>query len=223
MTIELDHVFICTDVDAPEAAEVLTSLGLVEGSASTHPGQGTANRRYFFRNVMLELLWIQDPAAAQSELTRPTYLWERWSERQQVCPFGIGWRPRGETVESLPFATWSYHPLYLPAPLVIEVGTNISQLKEPMLFYLAFGQRPDRRSPERAQPMEHAAGWQELTQLTLVLPDAEPVSAELGSLVASGLITLKQGSEYRLELGFDGELKRQSYDCRPTLPLVIHC
>ncbi len=65
MPFELDHFFICTDVGAPAAA-ALMALGFVEGAPNTHPGQGTANRRFFFDNAMLELLWVHDEAEAGS-------------------------------------------------------------------------------------------------------------------------------------------------------------
>jgi len=55
MTLEFDHMFICTVVDAPEA-DLLLAFGLTEGASNIHPGQGTACRRIFFRNAMLELL-----------------------------------------------------------------------------------------------------------------------------------------------------------------------
>lgn len=63
---EVDHVIIFCDVGAPEA-DVLLARGLHEGPGNTHPGQGTANRRFFFPNVYLELLWVDHPAEAQSE------------------------------------------------------------------------------------------------------------------------------------------------------------
>ena len=59
MPFELDHCFILTDVGAPEA-ELLTEFGFVEGEPNTHPGQGSANRRFFFANAMLELVWVHD-------------------------------------------------------------------------------------------------------------------------------------------------------------------
>jgi hypothetical protein len=71
MALELDHLFIWTDIGAYEA-ERLVSFGLVEGTPNMHPGQGTTNRRFFFHNAMLELLWVHDPAEARSELIRPT-------------------------------------------------------------------------------------------------------------------------------------------------------
>lgn len=57
MTVELNHLFVCTAAGAPEA-EALKAFGLTEGTPNTHPGQGTSNRRFFFRNAMLKLLWV---------------------------------------------------------------------------------------------------------------------------------------------------------------------
>jgi hypothetical protein len=64
-SFELDHVFICTTPGAPEAG-LLKACGLTEGPGNVHPGQGGANRRFFFHNAMLELLWVHDPAQAQN-------------------------------------------------------------------------------------------------------------------------------------------------------------
>jgi hypothetical protein len=58
MSVELDHIFICTEVGVPEADQLVT-FGLTEGSSNLHLGQGTANRRFFFYNAMLELLWVR--------------------------------------------------------------------------------------------------------------------------------------------------------------------
>jgi Glyoxalase-like domain len=63
MTCELDHVSICVAAGAPEADELIR-FGLIEGAANRHPGQGTANRRFFFAGAFLELLWVDDPAEA---------------------------------------------------------------------------------------------------------------------------------------------------------------
>ena len=63
MTLEVDHAFIACSSGAPEG-DALVRLGLVEGSRNTHLGQGTANRRFFFENFMLELLWVANPAEA---------------------------------------------------------------------------------------------------------------------------------------------------------------
>jgi len=57
MSVEIDHVFVCRSAGAPEA-DFLIKHGLLEGSGNSHPGPGTANRRFFFSNAYLELLWV---------------------------------------------------------------------------------------------------------------------------------------------------------------------
>src|SRR5271163_2159594 len=95
MPLEVDHACIACASGAPEG-DALLRAGFVEGSANTHPGQGTANRRFFFENFMLELIWVADPAEAQSAQTRRTRLWDRCSRRESaVSPFGIVFRAAG--------------------------------------------------------------------------------------------------------------------------------
>src|SRR5215475_4921008 len=103
MSFEIDHIFICTAVGAPEA-ERLIEFGLAEGSPNHHPGQGTANRRFFFENAMLELLWVDDAEEVQREGIRRLALWERWSQRNLgASPFGICYRPTRDATEPAPF------------------------------------------------------------------------------------------------------------------------
>ena len=160
VSVVLDHVFVCCAVGAPEA-EALTRAGLQESSPNTHPGQGTACRRFFFANAYLELLWVSDPAVAQSEVVRPTRLFERWSRRGAACPFGIVVRPGEEAVEPrLPFPTWAYRPPYLPPGLAIEVARD-TPLDEPAIFYLSFQRghaRTGQESPRHTVPVSELAG-----------------------------------------------------------------
>ncbi|MFQ3614633.1 MAG: VOC family protein [Cyanobacteriota bacterium] len=221
MTFELDHLFIGVTTGAPEA-ERLIQAGLQEGSRNIHPGQGTANRRFFFHNLMLELLWVADAEEAQSPLIQPTYLWERWSGRKEgSCPFGICLRPEAGTAHegSLPFHSWPYRPPYLPEPLSISVATNAQQLTEPMLFFLGFASRPDTYPPERAQPLQHPLGVKEVSRVRLSSPAAEDPSPELRSMLDLNLIEWQAGSTYHLELGFDGERLGKRLDFDPDLPL----
>jgi hypothetical protein len=89
MNIELDHVFVCASPSAPEAEEFVR-FGLHEGLPNEHPGQGTSCRRFSFANAMIELIWVSDPRETQSEATRRTLLWDRWSAREGVAsPFGV--------------------------------------------------------------------------------------------------------------------------------------
>jgi hypothetical protein len=217
--MQLDHLFICVSSGAPEA-DRLTAFGLSEGAPNTHPGQGTACRRFFFRNAYLELLWVSDSTEARSETTRPTRLWERWLGRNRgACPFGLGFRPRMDRSSELPFATWEYRPSYLPPPLSIQVAKNVDVLAEPMLFLLAFAQPPDSYPATKRQLLDHRCGLRELTRVEVVRPDAGKLSPEFQAVINANLVRLRAGTKDLLELGFDGESRGKSVDFRPELPL----
>ena len=223
MAAELDHVFICTTRGGGAEAESLAALGVSEGSPNAHPGQGTACRRFFFRNAYLELLWVDKPDEAQSEPVRPLRLWERWVGRaEQACPFGFGFRPKANEAASPPFAAWPYRPAYLPESQSIPVAANSGVVSEPMLFYMPFAQRPDcQPDPKRQQPLDHAAGLREISRVELVLPGGPRISGELQELQKAGLLDITEGANYLLVLRFDGEMRGKHADLQPGLPLVL--
>ena len=114
MALQLHHVIVYTAIGAPEATGLLDA-GLVEGSPATHAGQGSANRRFFFKSGFLELLWVHDEREARSALTAPSKLWDRWAERgRSANPFGLCFSSEDGAGASLPFPTWPYRPDYLP-------------------------------------------------------------------------------------------------------------
>lgn len=220
MAFEFDHLFICTDVGACEANR-LASFGLIEGSSNTHPGQGTANRRFFFHNAMLELLWIYNSEEAKSEPIHLTRLWERWRERKNgACPFGFCLRST-DSGDTVAFSSWAYRPPYLPETMSIAVGSNSDVLTEPMLFQIPFGKRPDNYPAEKLQPLDHAVGVREITRVELVSSAANEPSPELQAVIDINQVKLRVGAEYFVELGFDGEMQGQRVDFRPGLPLIV--
>jgi len=215
MSIELDHIFICTAVGAPEADE-LVSLGLNEGPPNHHPGQGTANRRFAFANAMIEFLWVCAEAEARSELSSPTLLWDRWAGRERgACPFGICTRPANSSPETAaPFPAWEYHPSYLPEPLSMHIGN--AGVDEPMWVYLGFLQRADREK----WFTEHPAGIREITGLTLTTP--APMKSEASkAFINAGVIAARTGSTFLMELEFDGGIRGAAVDFRPRLPIIF--
>ena len=219
VTFEIDHIFFCAEPGAPEADQ-LVELGLSEGRGSTHSGQGTSSRHFFFENAHLEAIWLHNDEEALSEATARTRLYERWHRRKSgVCPFGFCVR-RGDPSAPLPFQGWRYAPRYLPKAWSIHIAGNSEDLNEPMLFCIPEAVRPDRFPEAYRQPLRHEIGFLEITRLRWVRPTSAPLSPELASIVSSGLITADCGSSHALEIGFDHELqgKRASL---PTLPISI--
>ncbi len=209
----IDHVFICCDVGAPEA-ERLRELGLQEGAGNTHPGQGTACRRFFFENVYLELLWVAEPDETRSALVAPTRLWERWSQRDAgASPFGIVLRPSRDG--PAPFPTWPYRPPYLPDDLAIDVAVD-APLEGPAFFFLGFAGAGRGTAP---QPRAHGPGFRELSAVEIFGP-AVGASSAVRTLESLGLVRFHDGDAHRLELTFDAG-RRGSADLRPQLPLTL--
>ena len=216
MSLEVDHVFIACAPGAPEASALL-DLGFVEGSPNTHLGQGTANRRFFFANFMLELLWLKDFEEATSEQTRRTRLWERCAQRgREISPFGVLFRTSTATPSQAPFLTWSYHPSYLPPGLAIEVADGTT-LGEPELFYLPFLRGP--RSPT-SESTNHILEPGLVTGISVGVPKRHDLST--ASLVAEqlGLLTYFEAQEHVLEIHFQNS-PIKPIDLRPILPLVL--
>lgn len=218
MSLEVDHVIVCCAPGAPEA-EALVAAGLIEGSSNVHAGQGSANRRFFFENAYLELLWIDDPAQAKREPVRRTRLWERWLRRDaSACPFGIAFRPSDPAAETLPpFPTWAYHAPYLPAQVSIGIALA-TPLAEPEFLYLTFATRPDAK---RREPIEHPAGLRRLTGVGVGLPSSGVRSYAAKAVAELGLVSWFDAPAYAIELTFDDGADERSIDLRPTLPLIV--
>lgn len=216
--LTIDHLFVCCAAGAPEA-DALARLGPTEGSSSTHPGQGTACRRFFFENAYLELIWVSDPAEAQSEPVRETRLWERWSKRAAgACPFGIVLRPAGgsESREP-PFPTWSYQPGHLPEGMSIDLAEG-TPIREPEFFYFRTARRPDAMRPDLPR---HVLPVREITGLQIGIPGSLTRSDPAAVLAASGLASFPFADQHLMTLSFDKEERGQVEDLRPELPLVL--
>jgi len=220
MSFELDHVFVCTNLDAPEATQ-LVSHGLTEGPSGAHQGQGTANRCFLFQNAYLELIWVHSREEARSPLTERTKLFERWKGRvDETCPFGICLRPAPPSVGSgLPFAAWDYLPRYVAKSSPIHIGTNSDRLAEPMLFFIKSTSRPD--SWLRQPPLQHRLGVREITRLSWTRPTDNPLSPELQAVVDAGCLNVALGRAHALEICFDNEALGQSARLLPDLPITL--
>ena len=217
MSVVLDHVFICTEPGAP-AAERLRHIGLTEGTPNRHPGQGTACRRFFFRNAMLELLWVEDSEETQNEQTRRTRLWERWSATgSDTSPFGIIVRPN-RSDDVCPFPSWEYRPATMPG-LVLQIAEGTG-LGEPMWCYMEAGRAPADAPPESRQVLVHPTGFREVTRVRIAGPRCEEEAVTL-AMANMGVIAVETAAEHLLELQFDDGRQWNQADMRPGLPLVL--
>lgn len=177
---------------------------------------GRACRRFFFSNAMLELLWLEDEAQARSDQTRATRLWERLSS--DVSPFGIILRPAPGSDPACPWMSWSCRPQEMPG-LELEIAAD-TELEEPMWCYLKRGRAPAEWPAERRQPLDHPAGFREITRVLIGCRSVREGSVT-SIMAQSGVVAVQTGREHSLELEFDGGSKGTTLDFRPTLPLIL--
>ncbi len=218
MPLSFHHLFVFCPFGAPEA-DALLPAGFAEGSPNTHPGQGTANRRFFFSNGMLELVWVRDPGEIQSPLTRPTHLYERSQYLQTgFSPFGIG--TFGQVSIQPPFPGWSYKPNYLPPELEIWVADNGSMPHEPMLFYGNFFHDPAAGTVR--EPMDHSNSVRRISRIGIQMAGKNlRRSHALERFGQTTLLDFKEGPEPLAAVEFDGGAQNRELDLRPSVPLVI--
>jgi hypothetical protein len=202
-------------------ADRLVALGLTEGSRNEHPGMGTANRRFFFQNRMLELLFVVDEAEARSEPIVPARIWERsrWRETG-ASPFGLCLRRTGGPSEALPFETWSFKPPFVGPDRDLPAAAGTAD-REPFVFVTSATVPPSEYPAERRQPIEHPAGLGQVTEVQVTVRGATGFSAPLQTLERLGIASFQSGDEHLLELTFDAGRKGQSADLRPDLPVVL--
>ena len=216
MGYEIDHIFVLTDTDAPSAGALLR-LGLTEGPPNRHPGKGTANRRFFFDNAMLELLWVENVDEASNPATRPLRLADRWIERSTTAsPFGICLRSSDADTVLPPFGSYEYRPSFFPAGLVALICQGTS-LAEPLWFFIARSRLPHALPSHRGSASRHRIGVESITEVTITLPGT-PSSVTNAAAAACG-VGVRMGAEHRLRIVFDGGRKGCTHDFDCELPM----
>jgi hypothetical protein len=218
--MDIDHLFVFTD-QPQRAAERLQAAGLREGTANTHPGQGTACRRFFFRNAYLELVWVSRETEVRSPAIARARFWERSRSTQSgYSPFGICLRnaPSGEC-DPLE-AAWQYAPSFVPAGQYARIASNEAYPAEPLLFDFPFHQlQPLEYPPERQQPLVHPNGFREVTGVKLTLPKPGILSDGLQKVIRHGCLQLVKGPHYHVDLEFDYGAKGAVESFKDTLPM----
>jgi hypothetical protein len=150
----LDHVLVFVAGPA-EAEAAVERLGLVPTYRRAHTGQGTANICCSFGDAFLELIWVDDRAAARSEPAARLGLADR-APGGSALPLGIALRGGPQP---LPFPAWSYRPAWLPEGMAIDVAELSADPRQPLLIRLSGGRR--------SAGSQHAAGLGEITGLVL--------------------------------------------------------
>jgi hypothetical protein len=219
LPLELDHVVVFSAANAPEA-RVLEALGLVGyGGVTRHGSLGTASTAFFFENTYLELLWVEDEAAARAIFLPVGFdlgVRAAWAQ-SGAAPFGLMLRRVAGASGPILFPTRGIKAGWMPGDVTVEF--QASALTEP--YYgvvpaaLAF---PSFQA--NIPDLPHPLGISRLSGLKLAGP-GETLSPAGALLQAGGLADFVHGAAPLMELTFDEGRQGIIIDVRPTLPLRL--
>ncbi len=209
--MQIDHIFIFS-VNAGLEANELVNFGLTEGSSRVHPGQGTTNRKFYFDNFFLEILWVHNQLEIQNERTKPTKLWERSNfESNTYSPFGLC-LVNDDNSEQIFTNSSIYQPTYFPDGKTIDF---ITEPQLPWIFRLPF--KGHKKATD--EPLEHPKKLKKLTKTTFITPIVNRLTESIQKLL-KGTINFLISDKHRLVLEFDNANSKQEIRLE-KLPLTI--
>jgi hypothetical protein len=213
--MEADHIFIFTDDDG-KVADQLIEFGLTEGSNRVHVGQGTTNRKFYFDNFFLEVLWVHDTNEIKSEKIKPIGLWQRGDFKiNNFSPFGLCIVNTSETDEFFK-DSFKYQPDYFPQGQTIDILKNENQSSLPWTFRLPFkGQKKNIN-----EPTKHKNGISLLTK-TIFEHQQKIEATFLNFFGREQNIEFKKSDRTWLNLTFDNGTQGLTTEFE-TLKLTIH-
>lgn len=196
--MEIDHIFIFSNNNGKEA-EKLVEFGLTEGSSRIHSGQGTMNRKFYFENFFLEVLWVCNESEIRSELTSKTKLWERSRFMENnYSPFGLC-LVNSKSTDKLFEQSEIYQPSYFPEGMSIDIITNEKSQNLPWTFRLPY--RDEKKAHN--EPTNHNNGIRKLTRVEFETPLNKDENGFKYYFERTGNIDFKSTSRNHLNLEFD--------------------
>jgi hypothetical protein len=213
--MEVDHIFIFSDNEGEEAEELI-DFGFTEGSNRFHSGQGTINRKFYFENFFLEILWVINESEIKSDLVSPTKLWERSNfVKNGISPFGLC-LVNTEDTDIIFENSLKYQPDYFPKGLEIEILTNEKANYLPWTFRLPF--RGEKK--KTTEPTIHKNEISELTKVEFGIPSLDLNNEYILNFKDENSVSFSQNSAYNLTLIFDNN-RRNKTKVFDTIPLII--
>jgi len=204
----VDHIFIFSNKGLE--ADELVEFGLTEGSGRTHPGIGTANRRFFFENFYLEILWVENESEAKSENSSPLKIWERSNfKNNNYSPYGLCFENRANSDQFFK-KSLKFQPEYYPQGKYMEVFINEKHPYLPWFFRLP---KIAGKRRNMGEPTEHnSLDIKKLTKTIFELKATKFKGDLTGSIQSNSAVEFIISSKNLLKLEFDnfqqGKIRR---------------
>ncbi|WP_298311130.1 hypothetical protein [uncultured Aquimarina sp.] len=214
--MEIDHIFIFSKNNGKEADD-LVSFDFVEGSSRIHRGQGTTNRKFYFENFFLEILWVIDEKEIQNETTAQTTLWERSQFKENgYSPYGLCLL-NCDLTDTLFEESKIYQPDYFPKGMSIDIITNEKRPQLPWTFRLPY--RGEKKVND--EPIEHSNGIKFLTRIEFEVNDKICKGHFTDYFTGFDHIAFKESKRTHLNLEFDNKTQGKKKEF-PELGLTIN-
>ena len=194
----INHIFIFCD-NHDDVAQELIDFGFTEGTSRIHPNQGTRNRKFYFKNFYLEILWVHNEDEVMNKITAPTKLYERSKYAAN------GYSPLGlclnyDTKDDALFQNaLIYKPTYLPEDMYIEVLHNDDAPSLPWTFRW----KVDNNIGKNSELIVHDNGINTLTKVVFSLTKKQEVEAYTKYFKNSGTVCFENSQKTSLTLYFD--------------------
>lgn len=196
--MEIDHIFIFSNQGGVEANDLI-DFGFTEGSNRRHHGQGTINRKFYFDNFFLEILWVIDEEEIKNTTTAVTKLWERSQfQNNTYSRFGLCFVNTAET-DSLFEDSRTYSPAYFPKGMSINMIVNENNPQLPCTFRLPYRGRKNNHN----EPIKHKNGIKTLTRAEFEIPEYSIKNSLIKNFYEFDHIKYTSSNRIHLTLEFD--------------------
>jgi len=238
--LQADHFNIW--VNNPEIAKKrLNDIGFTsipDSLSEVHLGQGTTGRYFHFLNTYLELIFVydQDELEKNNSINKDLDFTKRANfENNGASPLSIALRVKNYDVDKIPFERIKYHQEWMGKDQCIYSAKNSKiKLKEPSIFVVYpeieaenfesladLMTIPDEYAFAR-EFYKHPNGAKKVTKTVITSADTDLNTETIQAVNKIENLTVKNGSEYLMELYFHENIQGKSFDLRPELPLIVY-
>lgn len=238
--LAVDHFNIWVK-DPQKAKEQLTNIGfsaVPDSLSAIHHGQGTAGRYFNFLNGYLELIFVYDQNELEENNAIHTNLdfTDRANfEQNGASPFSIALKVKNYAIDKIPFEKVRYHQDWMGEDVSIYAAKNSkTHLNEPSIFVVypeiesktfnSYSELNEMQVDSELwrQSFHHPNGAEKITNIIITSTDLAVNSETIKAINGIENISVKSSASHLMEVYFDNNIQRKSFDLRPELPLIIY-
>ena len=238
--LEIDHFNIWVE-NPKEAKEKLIEIGFIsvpDSLSQIHKGQGTAGRYFNFLNGYLELIFVYDQSELEEnnkENNKLDFIERANFKENGASPFSIALKIKDYRTDKIPFEKVKYHQDWMEENVNIYSAKNSkTNLGEPSIFVVYPEIESDRfetladlkKIPEEysiwREFFKHPNGAKKITNIKITSSNLDLGTETMKAINGIENVTVQNGTEHLMELYFDNNVQKKSFDLRPELPIIIN-